>query len=123
METVRDNLDHARSAEGGSRLPKKHLQPPSGERPREELNSTISIDKTEKKSSLGIVNVEGTEPQHAALFTVPGRICARPEDFIDSSVELLVNCGGTSDFMLMQTARRARLLLYKLTNPGHVVTA
>ena len=38
-------------------------------------------------------------------------------------MELLVDCGGTSDFMSMQTAKRARLPLYKLTNPGHVLTA
>ena len=57
------------------------------------------------------------------LFTVRGRICARCDDSFDSSVELLVDCGATSDFMSMQTARRARLPLYKLRNPGHVLTA
>ena len=45
------------------------------------------------------------------------------DDFFDSSVELLVNCGARSDFIAMQTARRAQLSLYKLTNPGHVLTA
>ena len=57
------------------------------------------------------------------MFTVPGRICACREDSFDSSVELLVNCGATSDFMSMQTAKRARLPLYKLRNPGNVLTA
>ena len=38
-------------------------------------------------------------------------------------MELLVDCGATSDFMSMHTAKRARLPLYKLTNPGHVLSA
>ena len=38
-------------------------------------------------------------------------------------MELLVNCGATSDFLRMQTAKRAQLRLYTLTNPAHVVTA
>ena len=38
-------------------------------------------------------------------------------------MELLVDCGATSDFMSMQTAKRARLPLYKLRNPGHILTA
>ena len=54
---------------------------------------------------------------------VRGRICARGDASFDSSVELLVDCGATGDFMSMQTAKRARLPLYKLTNPGHVLTA
>ena len=58
-----------------------------------------------------------------SLFTVRGRICACREHSFDSTVELLVNCGATSDFMSMQTAKRARLPLYKLRNPGHVLTA
>ena len=37
-------------------------------------------------------------------------------------MELLVDCGATSDFMSMQTAKRARRPLYKLRNPGHVLT-
>ena len=41
----------------------------------------------------------------------------------DSSIELLVNSGATSDCMSMQTATSASLPLYKLTNPGHVSTA
>ena len=57
------------------------------------------------------------------MFTVPGRICACRDDSFDSSVELLVDCGATSAFMSMQTAKRARLPLYKLRNPGHVLTA
>ena len=94
----------------------------AGGRPQEELNSAISTSKPEKNSTLGSVNVEGTEPEHATLFTVRGRICARRDDSFDSSVELLIDCAATSDFILMQTAKRARLPLYKLTNPGHVVT-
>ena len=58
-----------------------------------------------------------------SLFTVRGRICACCADSFDSSVELLVNCGATSDFMSMQTPKRARLPLYKLRNPGHILTA
>ena len=57
------------------------------------------------------------------MFPVRGRICACGEDSFDSSVELLVDCGASSDFMSMQTAKRARLPLYKLRNPGHVLTA
>ena len=94
-----------------------------GGRPREELNTTTSTHKPEKNSTLGGVNVEGTDPEHASLFTVRGRICACREDSFDSSVELLVECGATSDFMSMQTAKRARLPLYKLRNPGHILTA
>ena len=86
------------------------------------MNSTTSIEKPEKNSTLGIVNFEGTEPEHATLFTVRGRICAHRDDSIDSSVGFLVDCGGTSDFVSMQTAKRARLPLYKLMNPGHVIT-
>ena len=67
--------------------------------------------------------MEGTQPEHASPFTVRGRICACREDSFDSSVELLVDCGATSDFLSMQTAKRARLPLYKLRNPGHVLTA
>ena len=59
------------------------------------------------------------------------RLCSRFEgafahvcdDFFGSSVELLVDCGATSDFMSIQTAKRAQLPVYKLTNPGHVLTA
>ena len=67
--------------------------------------------------------MEGTEPEHASLFTVRGCICARRDDSFECSVELLVDCGATSDFMSMQTAKRAQLPLCKLTNPGHVLTA
>ena len=63
------------------------------------------------------------KPEHASLFTVRGRTCACREDSFDSSAELLVDCGATSDFMWMQTAKRARRPLYKLRNPGHVLTA
>ena len=37
-------------------------------------------------------------------------------------MDLLVDCGATSDFMSMQSTKRAELLLYKLTNPGHILT-
>ena len=117
-ETVRDGFDPAPKAEKAPQRPRRHLRRPGGRRPREELNTTISTNKPEKNSTLGSVNVEGTEPEHASLFTVRGRICACRDDFFDSSVELLVNCGATSDFMSMQTAKRARL-----RNPGHVLTA
>ena len=59
------------------------------------------------------------------------RLCSRfegafahvSEDSYDSSVELFVDSAATSDFMSMQTAKWARLPLYKLRNPGHVLTA
>ena len=38
-------------------------------------------------------------------------------------MELLVDCGATSDFMTMQKAKKAQLPLYELTHPGHVMTA
>ena len=123
VETVRDGFDPAPRRENGPQRPKKHLRRPGGGRPREELNSTISTNKPKKNSPLGSVNVEGTEPEHVSLFTVRGRICARRDDSFDSSVESLVGCGATSDFMSMHSAKRARLPLYKLTNPGHVLTA
>ena len=65
----------------------------------------------------------GTEPEHATLFTVRGRIFARGDDSLGSSVESLVDCGATSDFMSTQPAKRARLPLNKLTSPGHAVSA
>ena len=123
VQTLRDGFDPAPRAKNGPRWPRKHLRRPGGGRPRQELNTTINTSKPEKNSTLGGVNVEGTEPAHASLFTVRGRICARRDDSFDSRVELLVDCGATSDFMSMQTAKRARLPLYKLTNPGHVLTA
>ena len=86
------------------------------------MNSTISIDKPEKKSTLQSVNVEGTEPEHATLFTVRVRICACRDDSFDSNMKFCFGCGATSDFMSMQTVNRAQLALYKLINPGHVVT-
>ena len=123
MGTVRGSFDPAPRAENGPRRPKKHLRRLGGGRHREELNCAISTTKPEKNSTVGSVNVEGNVPEHAMLFTVRGRICARRDDFFDSSVELFIDCGATSDFMLMQTATRARLPLYKLTNPGFVSTA
>ena len=111
------------SAEKGPQGPRRHFRRPGGGRPREELNTTISTNRPEKNLTLGGVNVDGTEPEHASLFTVRGRIRACREDSLDSSVESLVDCGATSDFMSMQTAKRAQLPLYKLRNPGHVLTA
>ena len=75
------------------------------------LNTTTSTNKPEKNSTLGSVTVGGAEPEHVSLFTVRGRICACREDSLDSSVELFVDCEATSDFMSMQTAKRARLPL------------
>ena len=111
VETVRDGLDPAPKAKKGPRRPKGHRRRPGGGRPRKELNTTISTNKPERNSTLGGVNVEGTEPEHASLFTVRGRICACRDDSFDSSVELLVDCGATSGFMSMQTAKRAQLPL------------
>ena len=121
--TAKDGFDPAPRAEKGLQRPRKQFRRPGGLRPREELNTTTSTHKPEKNSTLGDVNVEGTEPEHASLFTVRGRICACREDSFDFSVELLVDCAATSDFMSMQTAKRARLPLYRLRNPGHVLTA
>ena len=123
VEIARDGFDPAPKAEKGQQRPGTHFRRPGGGRPREELSTTTSTNKPEKNSTLGDVNVEGTKPEHASLFTVRGRICACREDSFDSSVELLVDCGATSDFMSMQTAKRARLPLHKLRNPGHVLTA
>ena len=123
VETARDGFDPAPRAEKGPQRPRKHFQRPGGGHSREELNTTTSTNRPEKNSTLGGVNVEGTEPEHASLFTVRGRICACREDSFDSSVELLVDCGATSDCMSMQTAKSARLPLYKLRRPGHVLTA
>ena len=123
VEIARDGFNPAPKAEKGPQRPKRHFRRPGGGRPREELNTTTGTNKPEKNATLRGVNVEGTEPEHASLFTVRGRICACREDSFDSSVELLVDCGATSDFMSMQTAKTARLLLYKLRNPGHVLTA
>ena len=123
VETARDIFDPAPRAEKRPQRPRKHFRRPGGGRPREELNITISTNKPKKNSTLGGVNVEGTEPEHASLFTVRGRICACREDSFDCSMEFLVDCGATSDFMSMQTAKRAQLPLYKLRKPGHVLTA
>ena len=122
-EIVRDSFDSAPRADKGPQRPRKHFRRPGGGRPREELNTSTSTNKPEKNSTLGGVNVKGTKPEHASPFTVRGRICACREDSFDSRVELLVDCAASSDFMSMQTAKRARLPLYKLRNPGHVLTA
>ena len=123
VETVEDDLDHAPKVESGPRRPKKHIRRPGGGGPREELNFTISIDKLEKNSTLGTVNIERTVPEHATLLTVRGGLCARQDSCFDSTVYLLVDFGVTSDLMSMQTAKRARLPLYELTHLGDVVTA
>ena len=111
VETARDGFHPARRAEKGLQRPGKRFRSPGGGCPREELNTTTSTNKPETNSTLGGVNVEGTEPEHASLFTVQGRICPCCEDSFDSSVELFVDCGATRDFMSMQTAKRARLPL------------
>ena len=123
VEIARGGFDPAPRADKGPQRPRKHFRRPGGGRPREELNTTTSTNKPDKHATFGGVDVEGTETEHASLFTVRGRICACREDSFDSSVELFVDCGATSDFMSMQTAKRARLPLYKLRNPGHVLTA
>ena len=87
VETVRNGLDPAPKAKKGPQRPRRHLRRPGGGRPREELNTTISTNQPERISTLGGVNVEGTKPEHASLFTVRGRICARRDDSFDSSVE------------------------------------
>ena len=123
VEIARDGFDPAPKAEKGPQPPRRHFRRPGGGRSREELDTSISTNKPEKNSTLGDVNVEGTEPEHVSLFTVRGRICACGEDSFDSRVELLVDCGATSNLMSMQTAKTARPPLYKLRNPGHVLTA
>ena len=40
-----------------------------------------------------------------------------------AGVHVLLNFAATSKFMSMQTAKRVSLPLYRLTNPGHVMTA
>ena len=84
VETVRDGFDPAPRAKKGPQRPRRHLRRPGGGRTREELNTTISTSKPEKNWTLGGVKVEGTEPEHASLFTVRGRICARCDDYFDS---------------------------------------
>ena len=123
VETARDGFHPAPRAEEGLQRPRKQFRRPGGGRPREELNTTTSTNKPEKNSRLGGVNVGGTKPEHVSPSTVRGRICACREDSSESRVELLVDCGATSNFMSMQTVKRERLPLYKLRNPGHVLTA
>ena len=123
VEIAWDGSDPTPKPEKGPQRPRRHFRRPGGGRPQEELNTTISANKPEENSTLGGVNVEGTEPEHASLFTLRGRICACCDDSFDFSVEFLVDCEATSDFISMQTAKRARLPLYKLRNPGHVLTA
>ena len=70
VEIARDGFDPAPKAEKGPQRPRRHFQRPGGGPPREELNTTTSTNKPEKNSTLGGVNVEGTEPEHASLFMV-----------------------------------------------------
>ena len=71
----------------------------------------------------GSVNVESTEPEHANLFIVRGRLSARQDHPFSSGVYVLPDRGATSDIMSMQTAKTARLPLYKRKHPGHVMIA
>ena len=70
VETARGGFDPAPKAKKGPQRPRGHLRRPGGGRPGEELNTTISTNKPERNTTLGGVNVEGTEPEHASLFTV-----------------------------------------------------
>ena len=70
VETVGDGFDPAQRAKNGPERPRKHLRRPGGGRSREELNTTISTSKPKNHSTLGGVNVKGTEPEHASLCTV-----------------------------------------------------
>ena len=70
VETARDGFNPAPRAEKGPQQPRKQFRRPGGRRPREELSTTTSTNKPEKNSTLGGVNVEGTKPEHASLFTV-----------------------------------------------------
>ena len=65
VETVRDGFDPAPKAKKVPQRPRRHLPRPGGGRPRVELNTTISTNKPERNSTLGGVNIEGTEPEHA----------------------------------------------------------
>ena len=76
VEIGRNGFNPAPKAEKGPQRPRKYFRRPGGGRPQEDLNTTTSTNKPEKNSTLGGVNVEGTEPEHASLFTVRGRICA-----------------------------------------------
>ena len=64
VEIARDGFDPAPRAEKGPQQPRKHFRRPDGGRPRKKLNTTTSTNKPEKNSTLGGVNVEGTEPEH-----------------------------------------------------------
>ena len=87
VKIARGGFDPAPRAEKGPQRPRKHFRRPGGGCRREELNTTTSTNKPEKNPTLGGANVEGTEPEHASLFTVRGRICASRGDSFDSSVE------------------------------------
>ena len=71
VETARDGFDPAPRAEKGPQRPRKQFRRPGGGRPREELNTTTSTNKPEKNSTLGGVNVEGTN--------LSMRLCSRFE--------------------------------------------
>ena len=49
VETVRDEFDPPPKAEKGPQWPRRHLRRRGGGLPREELNSTISTNKPQKK--------------------------------------------------------------------------
>ena len=123
VQTVKDDLDHAPRVGGDPQRRKKHFGIPAGGRPREVLNSTTSTDKPKANQTFASVNVERTELEHATMFTVGGPLCARPDNSFDSGVHSFVNSGATNDFMSMHTAKRAQLSLYKISHPGHVMTA
>ena len=61
VKTARDGFDPTPRAQRGLQWPRKQSRRPGGGRPREELNTTTSTNKPEKNSTLGGVNVEGTE--------------------------------------------------------------
>ena len=66
----RDSKGRARTENGPHRA-KKIFRRAGGGYPREELNSAISTHKPEKNPTLGSVNVEGTETEHATLDAFP----------------------------------------------------
>ena len=105
-------LVNSRFVEGLSNdvLEKSRTPPPAPINPKRIRHLEVS---TSKERNLGMRLCSRFE----------GAFCACREDSSHSSVELLVDCAATSDFMSMHTAKRARLPLYKLRNPGHVLTA
>ena len=123
-ETIKGDFDHAPRVRNDHPLrPKRNHRRPGGARPQEELYFTTS-PKPEDNSTLQGVKVESTPPEHATQFRKLGRLSARRDISSESAgVQVGLECGATSTFMSMQTAKRARLPLYKLTNSGHIMTA